>query len=259
MRDRALRLLLAVSLCAAPLAIAVPAAADEDCPWCVGLGDDVDDTPTTPVTQPSGYAWYDFGLDYDDDDHLCWYPEFLGYRPDPPPADQTYEYVIGRIEEWTSDDVGPTRCPFDDPAIDPAELAREFWLSVVPPASTPRIDPGEALAGLRTYLVLDGETTVSETDVTPIGTLAINGRVSYEVDWGDGSPVTTTGSQGVPYPGGVGEITHAYTRAGTYTVTVVSVWSGTWTAGGASGELPVLRREASITLPVTERQAVRTN
>jgi hypothetical protein len=275
-RDRVTRVTVAAALVAAPLVVAAPAVAQPGppcAPWCAGVGDpggggggggdgdgDGGDDTATPVTQPSGYAWYDFGLDRDDDDQLCWYPEFLGYRPDPPPEENTYAHVLGLITEWTADEIGPTRCPgADEVAIDPAELAREFWLAADPAASAPRIDPGEAITGLRTYLVLEGPTTIEIGEDTPLGRLSIGGRVSYEIDWGDGSPVTTTESQGRPYPGGAGEITHVYADAGSYEVTVTSVWSGTWTAGGASGELPVLRRAESTVLPVSERQAVRTD
>ncbi|MEX1162179.1 MAG: PKD domain-containing protein [Nitriliruptor sp.] len=252
------------SVVVASLVVAVPAAADDDCaPWCAGVGDpggdgngDGDGQGPTPVGQPSGHAWYDFGLDRDDADELCWYPEFLGYRPAAPPVADTWAYVDERITEWTSDDIGPTRCPGTEDAFDPGELARSFWLSADPDPSAPRIDPQEAITGLRTYLVLEGPTTIELADDTPLGRLTISGRVSYEIDWGDGH-VTTTDHQGLPYPGGATEITHVYTDVGTYTVTVTSVWSGSWTAGGLSGELSVLRRDASTTLPVTERQAVR--
>ncbi len=245
----------------ASLVTAAPAAADDDCaPWCAGIGGPGqggggEDAPA-PIGGSPGYAWYDFGLDRDDDDNLCWYPEFLGYQPTPPPEDQTWAYVNGRIVEWTSDDIGPTRCPGTEDAFDPGEFARSFWLSADPVASSVTIDPGEALAGLRTYLVLEGPTSITLGDDTPLGRLTISGRVSYEIDWGDGT-VTTSEHQGVPYPGGATEITHVYTDVGTYTVTVTSVWSGSWTAGALSGDLPVLHRDASTTLPVTERQAVR--
>jgi hypothetical protein len=66
-----------------------------------------------------------------------------------------------------------------------------------------------------------------------------------------------TDSQGVPWPGGPGEITHVYSDAGGVTVTVQAYWRATWTAGGAGGDLPELPdpTSASLDLPVEQYQA----
>lgn len=65
-----------------------------------------------------------------------------------------------------------------------------------------------------------------------------------------------TRSQGGPHPSG--DVTHVYDETGAVRLTVQAYWTATWTAGGTGGDLPELAvpTEASLDLPVEQRQAV---
>ncbi len=56
----------------------------------------------------------------------------------------------------------------------------------------------------------------------------------YTWDFGDGSTKTVTNSPGGPYP--TGDVTHVYTRAAKYTVTLTVEWHVTYdvTVGGVT-------------------------
>lgn len=183
-----------------------------------------------------------------------WYLE-VTYRTTPQdPADAARERE--QFETWPTNGINADgACPGG--GFDAAGAARTYWLTVVPEPAQPTVDPGDLVTGLPAYLVLDGPQTISET-ITPVAgvTITISGEASYVIDWGDGSPTTTTTSQGVPYPGGAGEITHTYTSvppSGEVTITVTTVWTGTSNVG----PLETISRSESITLPLQEVQAVR--
>lgn len=132
------------------------------------------------------------------------------------------------------------------------------WDNIVPlPSPRPKIEPGNrALAGKRVFLELDMDGDWQHA--TP--EVELRARPLYRIDWGDGSPATVTSSTGVAYPGGPGEITHVYRKAGMHTVTVEAQWSGEWRLPDQQwqqvpGELRTL---GETDLVVQQLQAVRT-
>jgi hypothetical protein len=109
----------------------------------------------------------------------------------------------------------------------------------------PSIAPGYGLAGKLGYLETHAATTRQFSNPTPLGPLTIAARGTFLVDWGDG-----TGSQGpydtagAPWPDG--QITHAWDDVGRYDVTVVEVWTATWSLAGTNGDLAALRTRGAI-------------
>lgn len=162
-------------------------------------------------------------------------------------ARSTYDFFV-------TNDRGLGACPGG--GIDLPGLAREYWLEAIPTPSAPTVDPGRLVTGMPAYLVLEGERTLDVSFAPLPGvSLWIRGEATYIIDWGDGTSSTTT-SQGVPYPGGPGEITHTYTSVpagGAVTITVTARWTGT----SSAGPLPTIDRVSSLTLPIEEVQAVR--
>ena len=137
------------------------------------------------------------------------------------------------------------------------EAARSFWDVRILPDPVLKVVPGYALTGKPVYLQIDGTREQRFEVANPLGAdVAITAQSHYEVDWGDGSPRTTTRSNGGPWPDG--DVTHTYTHVSpATTITVTQVWSATWTAGEASGNLRGLRTTGTLTMPVMQVQAVR--
>lgn len=139
----------------------------------------------------------------------------------------------------------------------PSAAALAAWEhDVVLPAPTLRVQPGWAIVGQLAYLELGGTRTVHWSGVALGVPVDIDATGTYDVDWGDGTVAT-----GLPGPGGswpTGNITHAYQRAGTYTISVVQRWRAAWRAGAAVGTIPVgLFTRATLALPAREVQAAR--
>ncbi len=134
------------------------------------------------------------------------------------------------------------------PAIDPGELAVQFWQTIPLPVPHPSIPPNYAVTGMPAYLVTNGTLAPSPYQrQTPLGPLRITARGSYLVDWGDSTSPDWAGPykyEGRPYPDG--NISHTYDNVGTVTVTVQEVWTATWRLGAASGQLTELRTTATI-------------
>ena len=67
-------------------------------------------------------------------------------------------------------------------------------------------------------------------------------RPSFSWSFGDGSVMSST-DPGAPYPNG--SITHAYLKEGTYLVTLLATWGGTWSNQGTiravTGEIKTIR------------------
>jgi hypothetical protein len=132
--------------------------------------------------------------------------------------------------------------------LPPAAMAGSFWAlhgADLLGRPTPSIAPGYALAGKLGYLETHASTTRQFSNPTPLGPLTISARGTFLVDWGDASgqqgPYDTAGA---PWPDG--QITHAWDDVGRYDVTVVEVWTATWSLAGADGSLAALRTQATI-------------
>lgn len=139
----------------------------------------------------------------------------------------------------------------------PGELARDFWDVRHLPRPQPKVVPDYAVVGKRVYLQITGAPSRTFDVPNPIGpAVRIDATSRYVVDWGDGT-ITTTTSQGGPWPDG--DVTHVYATAHTrVTIRVTQVWSATWTAGAATrGRLGDLRTGGEVTISVQQVQPVR--
>lgn len=172
-----------------------------------------------------------------------------------------YDYAYNRQVAEANGFVQYPDCP-RNPATPapptPGELARSFWDVRHLPSPTLEVVPDYAVTGKRVYLTIKGAPTATFTVPNPIGgDVAIAATSRYVVDWGDGTPPTTTTSQGGPWPNG--DITHVYDGAGsTRTITVTQQWSATWSAPNtAGGALDNLQTLGTLSLRVEQVQAVR--
>ncbi|HZU72083.1 MAG TPA: hypothetical protein VE990_04860 [Acidimicrobiales bacterium] len=132
--------------------------------------------------------------------------------------------------------------------VPPALIAATFWDQhgqdlLARPA--PRIQPGYALAGKTAYLEAQSPTSQTFNNPTGAGGLVITAAGTFYVDWGDGSPMAGPfADAGGPYPSG--DITHTWTTAGSYTVTVYEKWTAHWSLNGHQGTLTTLRTVGSL-------------
>jgi hypothetical protein len=132
--------------------------------------------------------------------------------------------------------------------LPPAALAGSFWAvhgADLLGRPAPSIAPGYALAGKLGYLETHASTTRQFSNPTPLGLLTISAHGSFLVDWGDGTgqqgPYDTAGA---PWPDG--QITHAWNDIGRYDISVIEVWTATWSLAGADGSLTALRTQGTM-------------
>ena len=177
------------------------------------------------------------------------------------PRGVSYAEAVAGADEWGGNGSGQGRC-VDEPTevFDVAAYVNQVWqTSVQPPPPSPlQVAPGRAVTGLRSYLEIGGDVPYVTTIPNPVGAnIRLTATPRYVVSWGDGATAETE-SQGVPWPGGPGEISHVFTDEGEVTVTVQAYWRGEWTAGAAGGTLPELPvpTDAALDLPVEEYQVV---
>jgi len=205
-----------------------------------------------------GYWWVD-AVVLEVDGQPCWGLEYT-LQPTPPPEHRTEAYWQAMLDAWEDNGVAYDRCPDTDPVFDPGAAALTYWLEIVnPPPPTAEVKPGHAMTGLPAYLEIGGEDRPTWTLDNPIGAdVVITATPRYEIDWGDGSPITSTTSRGVPYPGGPGEIVHHYAVSSTYTIEVAAFWTGSWRLANedpdAARTLPELPVPTTTQLPLEVRQ-----
>ncbi len=222
-------------------------------------------TPTGPSGPPVYYAWeLDFvekpGSGPDGLGGGCWGVTTVGGpRTSPPPAGQSYEAAAAEADYYGNNGTLWKTCPAAE-AFDLVAYVNQYWSAVVkpPPPSPLQVKPGKMLVAFTAYLEIGGDPNPSWSLTNPIGpTITIRATPRYVVSWGDGASLETD-SQGVPYPGGPGEITHAYRDDGNKTITVRAYWRGEWSAGGDGGQLPELPVPTSsdLNLPVESAEAV---
>jgi hypothetical protein len=180
-----------------------------------------------------------------------------GY-PDPMSA-AVAEDTENVLWSLTLEDYPP--CPgAQAPVRTPATEAATFWRlqgEDLLPKPAPRIAPGYMLAGKLAYLETGATMATRFEHATPLGPLTIEATSTVFVDWGDGTGRDGPhAGPGGPWPNGT--ITHTWTTAKPYDVTVVQRWTATWRLGGTSGTLDGLTTEARIEdFPVRQLQAVR--
>ena len=143
------------------------------------------------------------------------------------------------------------------PPISPQEIVQRTIVNVRLPEPDPKVDPGYAVTGLRSYLETGNATTHSfEPISTVLGPLSITATSTYSVDWGDGTTTGPHASNGGPYPDG--DITHIYERTAVVDITVTQNWTATWSLAGQSGTISGLRSSGTLdNFAVREVQATR--
>lgn len=267
MRPMVLSLVAAVAVVTGVTTAAAPAAADcangQDLVGCPGGGGGGGPGGGGPGGGGGGGAGFPLDFEYYFDEEGegvgsapgsevgCW-----GIRAVPEGQGTTWDEAVAEQSQQGENGVLWGNCRIED-TIDPAMIARALWERTVrPPAPTPlSVEPGKALTGLRAYLEIGGESPAHLSVGTPIGPAAFIMTPRYVVSWGDGASVEST-SQGVPYPGGPGEVSHVYIDDGATTITVQAFWHTTWSLAGLGGDLPELPipTEASLDLAIEERQ-----
>jgi hypothetical protein len=194
------------------------------------------------------------------DEERCWFVRFNPRPGSAPGEDGSWTYAEAYAEGRQAWGHHP-QCPGQDGGgpPDPTAAVLSLWSENQPvPDFTPEIAPGWALTGMPAYLDVQGDRAVTASYELPAPfpfDVRLDASATYEVDWGDGSPVVTGITAPGPWPDG--EARHTYVHAEPVTVTVTAVWSGTWRAGPFGGELPVLRRSQQLPLEVRQLQAVR--
>ena len=87
---------------------------------------------------------------------------------------------------------------------------------------------------------------IFSTKVAIIGeAVDVTMRPSFLWSFGDGSFYATT-SPGAPYPHQI--ISHTYSRAGTFVVTMVATWGGTWSNNGVARAITGEIRKVSVSI-----------
>lgn len=183
------------------------------------------------------------------------------YTYDKAEAD-AYQYAFNRQVAEANGLAQLPQCPADGTSVappSPAQLAADFWDVRHLPKPTLAVTPDYAITGKTVYLRIGNPRTTTFAVANPLGpAVHINATSRYRIDWGDGTPPTTTTSQGGPWPHG--DVTHVYDHAVPHglTITVTQLWSATWTAGnGTGGSLDNLQTAGTLTLRVEQLQAVR--
>lgn len=158
--------------------------------------------------------------------------------------------------------------PFCDDAVVAEVITRPdlavnaFVRTVTLPSPVLRVDPGVALTGLPTFLVVAGQDGFSRAeDLAGWGVLEVSfEHVSLEIDWGDGTiEVVSDGRVGAPHGGDPSEqISHIYDHRDLDSEVVVTAsWRARWSVAGFSGVVEGLAVDAALPLPVREYRAVR--
>lgn len=180
------------------------------------------------------------------------------YYPDAATRDEAAR-LIGDI--WAVADRTYPRCAGSPtPDTTPATEANSYWRVAgqdLLPKPVPHIAPGWMLAGKMAYLEAGSTPTAHFDHPTPLGLLTIDATSKLFVDWGDGGTLDGPhAGSGGPWPNGT--ITHSWTTARTYDVTVTQRWTATWHLGQATGQLAGLATEGTIDdFEVRQLQAVR--
>ncbi|WP_448626021.1 hypothetical protein [Geodermatophilus sp. URMC 64] len=146
-----------------------------------------------------------------------------------------------------------------NPPPSPGEVYRYFRTLPLPQLSTRQQPPGNGLVGLPVIFYTDSPTTQTFTlDIRGFTVVIAANATGYTWHTGDGTDLTST-DPGRPYPNQT--ITHDY-RAGTYTASLTTTWSGTFTVdGGAPADVPgtTTTDGPPVTFTVLQARPVLTN
>jgi hypothetical protein len=161
--------------------------------------------------------------------------------------------------------------------VSPAQLAREAYARLTPPAAAPDYNPRHragspdgTVVGFTTWLWLDSQSLTGNSVTAAAGPnrATVTARPSVvSFDPGDGSPAAVCAEGGRAYdpsePNAVSDCVHRYLRSsgaapgGVFVLTVRVTWTATWAgSGGTGGALPALTVTAATPVRVDELQAV---
>lgn len=132
--------------------------------------------------------------------------------------------------------------------VAPAISLNDKLVKLLPTASIAKQPSENALVNVPVIYWCD-LPTVFTTKVSVVGEIVdVTMRASFLWSFGDGTFFATT-QPGGPYPDQ--KITHAYSRSGTYVVTMLATWGGTWSHNGVARAITgKIRKLSVITLSV---------
>jgi hypothetical protein len=146
-----------------------------------------------------------------------------------------------------------------NPPPSPGEVFRYFQTLPLPQLTTRQQPPGNGLVGLPVIFYTDSPTTQTFTlDIRGFTVVIAATATGYTWHTGDGTELTST-DPGRPYPDHT--VTHDY-RAGTYTASLTTTWSATFTVdGGAPADVPgtTTTDGPPVTFTVLQARPVLTN
>ncbi|WP_372594720.1 PKD domain-containing protein [Actinotalea sp.] len=142
-------------------------------------------------------------------------------------------------------------CPEDPPVavvLSAAEFAR---LPLTP--SAPRLQPADGNGLVNADLIVYTDPAQQTLTTTILGSLVTVRATptSYTWDFGDGTEPLTTTDAGRPYPEHT--VTHPYTAAGDYRLTLTTTWTGAYQVDGTGPWLPVLGTATTTSTPQPTR------
>lgn len=155
------------------------------------------------------------------------------------------------VGEWVQVEVGG--CP-EDPATAVVLTAAEFRRLPLT-ASAPQVQPADGRGLVNMDLIVFTDPTPQSLSTTVLGIpLTVRATpVGYAWDFGDGSDPLVTTDPGAPYPHQT--LARPYRTEGTYQLTLVTTWAGTYQVNG-TGPWHTVTGTATTTSPPLTTQAL---
>jgi hypothetical protein len=152
----------------------------------------------------------------------------------------------------------------------PADLAADAVKQLHLPLPAVRVNPAPPTAQLvflPTWMWLDGSSWGSRTATASVPGLSVTATAKpakLMFSTGDGSSVSCPGpgtawTTGKDPNAASPDCGHTYSTPGSFTVTATVTWQVSWAGGGQAGAVPDLTTTSTITLKVTDSQALNTN
>lgn len=156
------------------------------------------------------------------------------------PADHTYAptdvQVLGPDGSWSAPELnGLMYC--NDPAAVVFTAADFRALALLPSAIV--VGPPGAWLPVNMVNVVYTDATAQVVDTALLGQ-AVRVRAtpaSFTWQWGDGSAPLTTSDPGAPHPNHT--VSHTYSKAGAYTVSMSTQWSGEYSLDAGATYVPI--------------------
>ncbi len=133
--------------------------------------------------------------------------------------------------------------PTPQPPVAQSESLNDRLIKALPTAGIAYQPEFEPLVGVPVYMWTDLPTSFM-TQVKIVGEIVdVALRPSFTWSFGDGTFLSTT-DVGAPFPDG--KIKHTYANPGTYVVTLISTWNGTYTHNAQTRATPRTVKTTSI-------------